>query len=191
MEKILSFLLLLNFIYAEFAVKSLQEVRNGHAIRQNYEQSCGAAALATLINLLDSKSLNELDILKLLYDNPKTLNTDMLSFFELEQALKKMGYESKAFRINKPHLENFNFPILAKIEDDPRFPHFVVIINHTGDFITIMDPSYGTYISSKREFYRLWDMHDSGGYVLVVMPTDHSTQYNITMPNNIAFEKLR
>ena len=40
-----------------------------------------------------------------------------------------MARESKAYKIDKQILEKFvNVPMLVKIEDDPRFPHFVVII---------------------------------------------------------------
>lgn len=42
--------------------------------------------------------------------------------------------------------------MLVKIEDDPRFPHFVVIINHKGNYLQALDPSHGEYISSKSQF---------------------------------------
>lgn len=43
--------------------------------------------------------------------------------------------------------DKLNIPVLVKVENDPRYPHFVVAINHKGDFITILDPSFGEYIS--------------------------------------------
>ena len=45
------------FLKAEFVVKSYQEIKNEKVVRQNYEESCGAASLATLINTLDANNL--------------------------------------------------------------------------------------------------------------------------------------
>ncbi len=65
--------------------------------------------------------------------------------------------------------EKLTVPVLVKVEDDPKYPHFIVVLNHVGDFVTIFDPSFGRYISTKREFYRIWDL-DNGGYGLILRP---------------------
>lgn len=151
--KLLSILIILPlFLKADFIVKSYSEIKNKNVIRQSYEESCGASSLATLINILDDKKLSELDLLKTM--SGQKLYTDMVSFADLNDAVKKLGYESKSYRIDRKSLEKLaGIPILVKIEDDPRFPHFVVIINHRGDFLQVLDPSYGEYISSKRQFF--------------------------------------
>ena len=103
MEKILRISLLFIFtplcLKAEFVVKSYQELKNERVIRQNYEQSCGAASLATMINLIDDENLSEFDVLKLMSE--KELYTDMVSFADLEAVLSKLGYENKSYKINK------------------------------------------------------------------------------------------
>ena len=45
-----------NFAFA-FSVKSLQELHNQNVIRQQYEESCGASALATLLNLFELNNI--------------------------------------------------------------------------------------------------------------------------------------
>ncbi|TQR23560.1 peptidase C39, partial [Campylobacter sp. MIT 97-5078] len=37
-----------------------QELKNQKVIRQNYEESCGASALGTLINLIDDMNIKAL-----------------------------------------------------------------------------------------------------------------------------------
>lgn len=166
--------------YADFAVQSFQELRNHNMVRQSYEQSCGAASLATLINLIDSKNLSELDVMQ---HFPPTkdgaLNTDMVSFQSLEDVAQKLGYKVASYQIDKGVFDNIELPMLVKIEDDPRFPHFVVIINHKGDYITIFDPSYGEYLSLKSEFYSIWDSEQKGGYAMIV-----TTKGGIELDNN-------
>ncbi|MDN2740694.1 C39 family peptidase, partial [Campylobacter coli] len=131
MEKILKILLFLPILAlstkAEWVVKSYQEIKNERVIRQAYEQSCGASSLATLLNILDDqKKFDELELLKIM--SGQELYTDMVSFADLNDAVKKLGFQSNSYQINRENLDKLvNIPMLVKIEDDPRFPHFVVI----------------------------------------------------------------
>lgn len=191
MEKILKIVLMMTlsplFLKAEFVVKSYQEIKNEKVIRQNYEESCGAASLATLINILDDSNLTELDLLKAM--SGQQLYTDMVSFADLNDAVKKLGFQSKSYKIDRKILESImSVPILVKIEDDPRFPHFVVIINHKGNYLQIFDPSYGEYISSKREFYSVWDRYNKGGFALIVNPKKQLKDYKLNLPKSLNFE---
>ncbi len=189
MLRVLALLMMLAFLLqAEFVVKSYQEIRNEKVIRQTYELSCGASSLATLINLIDNQKLSELDVLKVMSE--KELTTDMVSFLDLEEAIKKLDFKSDSFRINEQVLNKLiNIPLLVKIEDDPRFPHFVIIINHKGDYLQVLDPSHGEYISSKREFYSIWDKENKGGYALVVLPKQEFKRLDFNFPNKLNFEK--
>ncbi len=191
MEKILKILLFLPILTlsakAEWVVKSYQEIKNERVIRQTYEQSCGASSLATLLNILDDKKFDELELLKIM--SGQELYTDMVSFADLSDAVKKLGYESNSYQINRENLDKLvNIPMLVKIEDDPRFPHFVVIINHKGNYLQILDPSYGEYISSKREFYSVWDRYNKGGFALVVNPKKQLKDYKLNLPKSLNFE---
>ncbi len=157
MEKILKILLFLPILAlstkAEWVVKSYQEIKNERVIRQTYEQSCGASSLATLLNILDDqKKFDELELLKIM--SGQEFYTDMVSFADLSDAVKKLGFQSNSYQINRENLDKLvNIPMLVKIEDDPRFPHFVVIINHKGNYLQVLDPSHGEYISSKSQFF--------------------------------------
>lgn len=48
-------LLFANVMWAEFNAKSIQELKNENFIRQNYEESCGAASLANVLNFYSFK----------------------------------------------------------------------------------------------------------------------------------------
>lgn len=183
MEKVLRFFLISLCVlplFADFAVKSFQELRNQNLVRQSYEESCGAASLATLIRLIDFKRVDELEVLEYFTKDSKgNINTDMVSFLELQKAAQKMGYKAASYQLDRNALQKLSFPLLVKIEDDPRFPHFVVIINYEGDYIRVFDPSHGEYLSLKNEFYSVWDKDHKGGYALI-----------LTTPKGIATEQL-
>lgn len=191
MEKVLrillAFFILPLFLEANFAVKSYQELKNERVVRQNYEESCGASSLATLINILDDKKLSELDLLKTM--EGQELYTDMVSFADLSEMVKKLGYESRSYKINKEVLDKLiNIPILVKIEDDPRFPHFVVIINHKGSYLQVLDPSHGEYISSKSQFFSVWDRYNQGGFALIIAPKKQLQPFKLNVPKALHFE---
>lgn len=84
------------FARAEFAVKSINELRNENFVRQGYEESCGAASIANLVNFFSLRQIKEEDVLGFL--NQKT---DMLSFLELKNAAQKMGYESEGYILSR------------------------------------------------------------------------------------------
>ncbi|EFM2953506.1 peptidase C39 [Campylobacter jejuni] len=191
MDKILKILLFLSILVlsakAEWVVKSYQEIKNERVIRQTYEQSCGASSLATLLNILDDRKFDELKLLKTM--SGQNLYTDMVSFADLNDAVKKLGYESNSYQINRENLDKLvNIPMLVKIEDDPRFPHFVVIINHKGNYLQILDPSHGEYISSKSQFFSIWDRYNKGGYVLIVAPKKDLKSFKLNTPKSLHFD---
>ncbi|OEV63458.1 peptidase C39 [Campylobacter jejuni] len=206
MEKILKILLFLLILAlstkAEWVVKSYQEIKNERVIRQTYEQSCGASSLATLLNILDDqKKFDELELLKIM--SGQELYTDMVSFADLSDAVKKLGFQSNSYQINRENLDKLvNIPMLVKIEDDPRFPHFVIIINHKGNYLQnfviiinhkgnylqILDPSHGEYISSKSQFFSIWDRYNKGGYALIVAPKKELKPFKLNTPKSLHFD---
>lgn len=174
MKILIKFLIIIisfnSFLFANFAVDSIQEIRSKNTIRQKYEESCGAAALATLLNLQFSENrFNEKIILENL---PKTKNnilfTDIISFEDLKITAEKLGFNTKSYKLQKNILNIIKYvPILVKIQRDIRTPHFAVIININANFFKIYDPQYGEFFINKSDFYNLWDIED-GGFVLIL-----------------------
>lgn len=76
----------------------------------------------------------------------------MLSFKDLQEVAQKIGYTTKGFLITREILEKTTYPLLVRIENDPRFPHFVVVINYKGDFIKIYDPILEFILALKKSF---------------------------------------
>lgn len=184
----LLFSLLQSFTNAEFIVQSYQEIKNQRVTRQSYEESCGASSLATLLNILNQSNFTELEILKTMSESK--LNTDMVSFTDLKAAVQKLGFKANSYSLDRKILNQLvKIPMLVKIENDPRFPHFVVIINHKSNYLQIFDPNYGEYISSKKEFYSIWDRDKKGGYALIIAPKKDLKSFNLipnlTLPHSL------
>ncbi len=166
----------------DFAAVSLSKLKTKHTVRQAYEESCGAAALATLLKL-HSRDTNETEILDL------ASKTDMLSFAELVKVSKAFGYEAQGYKISRDVFEKTKIPLLVLVVREAEFPHFVVAINHDGDFVSVYDPSSGDYIASKKDFYNMWEFA-SGGFALVVLPKEYKRQeFDMDLPQKVFFGK--
>jgi uncharacterized protein len=142
-----------------FAVTSFAKLKAQNTVLQNYEESCGAAALATLMGLFGIQK-SEKEVLD------RVTKTDMLSFSELSDTAKEL----QGYKIDKSSFEKLALPVIAKIQREKDYPHFVVAVNHAGDFVTLLDPSFGRYTISKDEFYELWAQEGRKGFVLVALP---------------------
>jgi hypothetical protein len=61
-------------------------------------------------------------------------------------------------------------------------------MNHTGDFVSILDPSFGYYVKSKKEFFKWWN-EETYGYILIVMPQKTSSLpiVPLNLPNRSLF----
>ena len=118
MAKILIIILLsVAAVYAEdgavFKVASLAQLKTKDTVLQHYEESCGAAALATLMGLLGVHK-SEKDVLD------KTVKTDMLSLAELSDTAKAFGFKAEGYKIDKSVFEKLSLPVIAKIEREKR-----------------------------------------------------------------------
>lgn len=168
MAKILIiFGIMLCVVYAEesaFNVLSFSTLKLKKTVRQSYEESCGAAALATLMTLY-GKTVTEEDILQ------KVSKTDMLSFAELANVADTMGFRAVGYRMTIEMLNKVKIPVIAKIDNRDNYAHFVVVHHHNGDFISIFDPNFGYYIENKREFWGWWSQENKG-VVLIAIPKE-------------------
>ena len=163
-----------------FVVNPLSKLKSKHTIKQTYEESCGAAALATLLRF-HGKDTNETEILGI------ASKTDMLSFAELAKISKAFGYEAQGYKISREVFEKTRIPLLVLVVREVDFPHFVVAINHDGDFVSVYDPSSGDYIASKSDFYAMWEFA-SGGFALVVLPKEYKRQeFDMELPQGVFF----
>jgi uncharacterized protein len=165
-----------NFKAAPFSALKLKGT-----ILQGFELSCGAAALATIMNLY-GEQIEEKQVLD------KASTTDMLSFSEMAKISKEFGFNASGYKIDTAIFESLKVPVIARIDNRENYAHFVVVMNHSGDFVSILDPSFGSYVQSKKEFFQWWN-EETYGYILIVMPEKVASFPTIplNLPNRTLF----
>ena len=142
-------------------------------VLQGYEESCGAAALASIMTLY-GRETTEMEIID------KISKTDMLSFAQMARVAGEFGFMAAGYSLEPEQFEKLTLPVIVRIDNREEFSHFVVVTNHDGDFVSIFDPSFGYYIEHKKAFFDWWSK-DGRGVVLAVLPKDMKKIPNVKL----------
>lgn len=139
-------------------VTSLKEARFKGTIRQQYDFSCGSAALATLLTYHYRDPVDEPEAFKGMYDagNHEKIKKDGFSLLDIKNFLHKRGYRADGFRAPLDKLAQLGIPAIVLIEQD-GYRHFVVVKGVSAREVLLGDPSQGARRMSREGFEALWN----------------------------------
>jgi predicted double-glycine peptidase len=162
----------------EIHVMSLRAQRDLGVIRQRYDFSCGAAALATLLTYGLDDPAGEDELLRALIqplspDQLAALQRNGLSLFDLQQLAQKRGHQAQGFRIHRDQLVHLSYPVIVFIRPHGH-PHFAVFKGVRGDRVHLADPSLGNVRMPLYRFLDMWADGSSRGVIFAVEKTDGS-----------------
>lgn len=155
-------------------VKSVKALRDANVVRQRFDYSCGAAALATLLHYGFGHPATEQDVLEqlftLLTDQEKVISRqEGFSLLDLQRVALARGFRAEGFRIRPEDLDNISGPVLVYIE--PRgYKHFAVLRGVRGDRVYLADPARGNIRMPLYTFVESWRREDGQGIIFVVEP---------------------
>ena len=162
------------------------EFRDENIVRQQYDYSCGAAALATLLRFGLDDAVTEQQIVADLFaglarSDALAREKQGFSLFDLQQVAKKRGYQAEGFRLEPQDLLGLNGPVIVFLETS-GYKHFAVLKGVRGDRIYLADPSRGNIRMPSYRFLQAW-MRGGTGIVFVVEPKSAvSSRTNILRP---------
>jgi predicted double-glycine peptidase len=154
--------------------RSLKALRDEHVVKQRFDFSCGAAALATLLRYGFNEAVTEAQILLELFnrlseDEKRTARSFGFSLLDLQQVAQGRGYIAQGFRLEPDQLPLVNGPVIVFIE--PRgYKHFAVLRGVRGDRVYLADPSLGNIRMPVYAFLEAWRGNDGKGIIFVVEP---------------------
>jgi uncharacterized protein len=178
-------------------VRSLLEMREEGVVVQKWDLSCGAAALATILNYQHGDPVSEREIATTLIGREEYLANPMLirarhgfSLLDLKRYVDRRGYEGVGYG-------NLTFedlidlaPVMVPV--DFRFPHFVVFRGVRGNRVLLADPAFGNRTMHVAKFQAAWmDYEEFGRVGFVVARTDGATPPNQLAPEWRDFVSLR
>jgi len=130
---------------ANVKVTSIKERRFLTTVRQQYDYSCGSAALATLLTYQYQHPVSEEAVFKEMWSrgNQEKIRREGFSLLDIKEYLQANGYSANGYVAPLDRLVEVGIPAIALINDN-GYHHFVVVKGVQKDKVLLGDPSAGT-----------------------------------------------
>lgn len=160
---------------AKGPVRSLLEMRQEKVVMQEWDLSCGAAALTTVLNHRFADPVSEKEIAKALIvrkdyiDNPQLVQIRQgFSLLDIKRVAEGRGYVGVGY--GKMTVDDLveRAPVMVPIVAN-GYNHFVVFRGRMGNRVLVADPAFGNYTMRVDKFEHAWiDYTDFGkvGFVI-------------------------
>ncbi len=179
-------------------VKSLLEMRHDHVILQQWDLSCGAAALATLLKYQHGEGVSEREVAKGLISrgiyikNPQLVQIRQgFSLLDLKRYVEQRGY--RGFGYGKLDLEELikRAPMIVPVNFH-GYNHFVVFRGVRGNRVLLADPAWGNRTVTIDRFLEAWINYPRFGRVgFMIQRLDGQQAPNFLAPRDEDFVMLR
>nr|MBS0022111.1 C39 family peptidase [Gammaproteobacteria bacterium] len=126
-------------------------------VKQQYDYSCGAAAVATLLTYHYGQPVDEqivLDAMLAAGDSEK-IRREGFSLLDMKNYLETKGYSANGYRISLEKLAQAGLPAIA-LTDTEGYLHFVVVKGMDRNRVLIGDPATGITLIPREQFTKSW-----------------------------------
>lgn len=185
-------------LHAPKPVRSLLEFRRKNVVMQEWDLSCGAAALTTLLRYQHGLDLTEKTVASSLVkrqeyiDNPDLLRVKQgFSLLDLKRYVDNLGYSGNGYgRLDLNNLIKLA-PLLVPVRLE-GYNHFVVFRGVAGKRVLLADPAWGNRIMSKQRFMDAWmNLPDLGRVGFSVQAENPKPELNVLAPTELDFVMLQ
>lgn len=138
-------------------VTSLKEERLRSTIRQQYDFSCGSAALSTLLTYHYGHPVTEQAVFEEMFarGDQQKIRQEGFSLLDMKRYLQAHGFEANGFESPLQNLVDAGLPGVVLI-NERGYNHFVVIKGLRNGRVLFGDPAGGTRAMPQAEFESMW-----------------------------------
>jgi predicted double-glycine peptidase len=138
-------------------VASIKQLRFQSTLRQQYDFSCGSAALATLLTYHYGVAVSEQAVFEqmFLHGDQRTIRSQGFSLLDMQRYLAARGLRADGFEQPLQKLIDSALPAIVLVADE-GYRHFVVIKGAADGRILVGDPSSGTRVMGRAAFEAIW-----------------------------------
>lgn len=156
-------------------VTSIRQERLAGTLLQQYDFSCGSAAIATLLTHHYGYPMSESTVFEHMYRNgdQAKIQREGFSLLDMKRFLKTHGFEADGFEQPLEKLAEARVPAIVLINEN-GYLHFVVLKGLRGERVLIGDPANGTRAVSRKAFNAVWQ----NGLLFVVHNRMESARFN-------------
>jgi len=144
-------------VNASVQVRSLKELKYRGVIRQQFDFSCGSAAVATLLTHHYANPVGEKEVFTVMYQrgNRAAINREGFSLLDMKQYLDERGYQADGLYASLDDLARVGIPAIVLVEVN-GYRHFVVVKGVRNGEVMVGDPAAGLKLYRRAEFEKLW-----------------------------------
>lgn len=144
-------------------VKNARQLRNQYVVMQQRDFSCGAAALATVLNYYWGENVSETALLLIIANllsreelEDRVLNG--LTLTDLKNVAQLGGYTAVLGKLSIEKLADTKLPLVVAITVND-YDHFVVFRGMDDEYVYIADPIYGKKKELIETFAEQWQQN--------------------------------
>ncbi|SHH18839.1 hypothetical protein SAMN05428948_3221 [Massilia sp. CF038] len=154
---------------------SLKEMRFRTTMRQQYDFSCGSAAVATLLTYHYGQRFTEQQVFEQMYarGDQARIRREGFSLLDMQAFLAAHGYRADGFQLPLEKLSEAGLPAIVLLSDK-GYQHFVVVKGIAGDRVLLGDPARGTRALTRAAFHAAW----VGKLLFVIHGDTHAGSFN-------------
>lgn len=156
-------------------VSSIRQLRLAGTLLQQYDFSCGSAAVATLLTHHYGLSVSESTVFESMFrqGDQQKIRREGFSLLDMKRFLKSQGFEADGFEQPLDKLLEARVPAIVLINEN-GYHHFVVVKGLRGDRVLLGDPANGTRAVLRPDFEARWQ----GRLLFVIHNRMESARFN-------------
>jgi predicted double-glycine peptidase len=139
-------------------IKPRTEFTAAHIVKQQFDYSCGSAALATLLNYYLGEKLTERQIIEGLVEYGDKKQIERLrafSLLDMKRFVEKLGYHGTGYKAEIADLKVLGKPCIVPVEIF-GYQHFCVFRGIVQDHVFLADPYMGDVSYPVEQFSKMW-----------------------------------
>jgi predicted double-glycine peptidase len=155
---------------------SVRESRFVTTLRQQFDFSCGSAALATLLTYQYGLPVDEREVFGFMYQHgdQAKIRQEGFSMLDMKRYLAARGFQADGFQQPVERLVQEKLPAIVLLSER-GYRHFVVVKGVGNGRVLVGDPAMGTRALSMERFRRLW----VNGILFVVHNRRDDARFNL------------
>lgn len=140
-------------------VVSYKEARFSKVVKQQYDFSCGSAALATLLTFHYEIPTTEQQVFDSMYaiGDKEKIAAQGFSLLDMKNYLATVGLDADGYTVSLSKLhQSAKVPAIALINTN-GYNHFVVVKGLNDKEVLVADPAQGARVVNREKFERSWN----------------------------------
>jgi predicted double-glycine peptidase len=138
-------------------VTSLKAARFRTTVRQQYDFSCGSAAIATLLTYHYGHPVTEQQVFAAMFaqGDQARIRREGFSLLDMKSYLAQQGFIADGYQLPLEKLNEARYPAIVLLSEN-GYHHFVVVKGLEGGRVLLGDPAGGTRAVSRAAFDANW-----------------------------------